>query len=755
MITKNKNFIYLLFMLLFVVAHTQTAQAFDLFELPEEDLMNKYFFDPLFGDNSILGPLFAILNGGVLSLGGVLFMYNMIIMTERSAAKADKLVNSRWYFIRLPIAVALMLPIHNGFSGVQTIVVWSAKQGVGLATQVYNAVAITSFESALYIPPKLTSKVEKVAYGMFINNVCINAFNKAMLNVEAPNLMFKTEINKLGLMAPNSVNNNYFSSIDYSFKNKQMNSYYNSNSMYQPYFCGRAVQNLNKNVSAKKLMQTEAGKMLNVDAALTKLTPTQTNEFITLQNSMFTLSQSFINGNETESSVYKQIQTAANTYQTNMSTAAQAAFLSSVNPDYIKNMMKDGIIMFGAYPNQISAAADQVTTALNNLPTVSSPKLDGIPEFSKRVVSEAIVDIETAEKYAKNGEMSSKSGVQNIGDAKANSTVAGTLIAWFTQDNNLGIGNDEGAIASKNLLLSVKTEGNKLINAAWASFAAATGFAVAGGAASSNLIATVVGADGGFQSLMQMLTPVFMAIFFSLIGAGITLAVVIPLMVFITWGMAIIHYVLEVCLAVCAAPFWALSHTMDKGDGLVGTATKGYTELLSLVSRPSLMVMGGVFSMKLLSAANAYFNEGFAAVFNLSVMSDTGGTGITLFCGGIIVYSLTMLALTKKLISCITMFPDKFMTWIGGATGDMSTPVKDIGASTAIAAGATVGAMKVGNGSNLANAVKSMGGGNKTKPKSPVKTPDFTDNNSSPGKESNAEPNKSEFKHLKDLNRDN
>ncbi|ELZ0694471.1 hypothetical protein SSB12_004447, partial [Salmonella enterica subsp. enterica serovar Kentucky] len=207
MITKNKNFIYLLFMLLFVVAHMQTAQAFDLFELPEEDLMNKYFFDPLFGDNSILGPLFAILNGGVLSLGGVLFMYNMIIMTERSAAKADKLVNSRWYFIRLPIAVALMLPIHNGFSGVQTIVVWSAKQGVGLATQVYNAVAITSFESALYIPPKLTSKVEKVAYGMFINNVCINAFNKAMLNVEAPNLMFKTEINKLGLMAPNSVNN--------------------------------------------------------------------------------------------------------------------------------------------------------------------------------------------------------------------------------------------------------------------------------------------------------------------------------------------------------------------------------------------------------------------------------------------------------------------------------------------------------------------------------------------------------------------
>ncbi|MCV3574710.1 hypothetical protein KVN93_23610 [Enterobacter hormaechei] len=92
--TKNKNFIYLLFMLLFVVAHTQTAQAFDLFELPEEDLMNKYFFDPLFGDNSILGPLFAILNGGVLSLGGVLFMYNMIIMTERSAVTCSPLIST-------------------------------------------------------------------------------------------------------------------------------------------------------------------------------------------------------------------------------------------------------------------------------------------------------------------------------------------------------------------------------------------------------------------------------------------------------------------------------------------------------------------------------------------------------------------------------------------------------------------------------------------------------------------------------------
>ncbi|MCM1597053.1 hypothetical protein NBY38_27200 (plasmid) [Klebsiella pneumoniae] len=113
--TKNKNFIYLLFMLLFVVAHTQTAQAFDLFELPEDDLMNKYFFDPLFGDNSVIGPLLDVLNGGVLTLGGVLFIYNMLIMTERSAAKADKLVNSRWYFVRLPIAVALMMPLNTDF----------------------------------------------------------------------------------------------------------------------------------------------------------------------------------------------------------------------------------------------------------------------------------------------------------------------------------------------------------------------------------------------------------------------------------------------------------------------------------------------------------------------------------------------------------------------------------------------------------------------------------------------------------------
>ncbi|MCM1597056.1 hypothetical protein NBY38_27215 (plasmid) [Klebsiella pneumoniae] len=47
---------------------------------------------------------------------------------------------------------------------------------------------------------------------------------------------------------------------------------------------------------------------------------------------------------------------------------------------------------------------------------------------------------------------------------------------------------------------------------------------------------------------------------------------------------------------------------------MIGTASKGYTELLSLVSRPALMVLGGAFSMKLLSAVNGFINEGFAAV---------------------------------------------------------------------------------------------------------------------------------------------
>ncbi|WP_284708091.1 hypothetical protein [Klebsiella pneumoniae] len=37
--------------------------------------------------------------------------------------------------------------------------------------------------------------------------------------------------------------------------------------------------------------------------------------------------------------------------------------------------------MFGAYPNQISAAADQVTTAMSNLPNIDLPKLSGASEF--------------------------------------------------------------------------------------------------------------------------------------------------------------------------------------------------------------------------------------------------------------------------------------------------------------------------------------------------------------------------------------
>ena len=56
------------------------------------------------------------------------------------------------------------------------------------------------------------------------------------------------------------------------------------------------------------------------------------------------------------------------------------------------------------------------------------------------------------------------------------------------------------------------------------------------------------------------------------------------------WMAGVCGWIILVCEAMIAVPFWMLAHMTVGGDGLHGRAIEGWSLLFNIVFRPTLMV---------------------------------------------------------------------------------------------------------------------------------------------------------------------
>src|SRR4051812_6513116 len=73
---------------------------------------------------------------------------------------------------------------------------------------------------------------------------------------------------------------------------------------------------------------------------------------------------------------------------------------------------------------------------------------------------------------------------------------------------------------------------------------------------------------------------------------GIVIAYVLPMIPYVIWIAGVCGWIILVCEAMIAVPLWMLAHMTLGGDGLHGRAVEGWSLLLSVVFRPSLMLIG-------------------------------------------------------------------------------------------------------------------------------------------------------------------
>jgi conjugal transfer/type IV secretion protein DotA/TraY len=146
------------------------------------------------------------------------------------------------------------------------------------------------------------------------------------------------------------------------------------------------------------------------------------------------------------------------------------------------------------------------------------------------------------------------------------------------------------------------------------------------------------------------------------VGAG--MSVILPLLQYTMWLFAIAGLVTFSIEAVVASSFWAFAHIRMDGQDLIDSPQRhGYAILFNALFRPTLMLLGLIFSNIAFGVLAAFVNETFSIAATLS----NGGSITGLFT---IMIQLSMLLyihyhLATRCYSLITLLPDRVARWMG------------------------------------------------------------------------------------------
>lgn len=166
-------------------------------------------------------------------------------------------------------------------------------------------------------------------------------------------------------------------------------------------------------------------------------------------------------------------------------------------------------------------------------------------------------------------------------------------------------------------------------------------------------------ATGG--ALAVSLGPIVTA----MIGAGVVLSFVLPIMPFTFWLLGVTGYFLTVIEAVIAVNLFALSHMRMDGEGLSGEAGRnGWLLMLTLAFTPLLMIFGFIAGMVIFRVSDALLSAGFFYAVE-GVIGGDFTYGFIAIIGYAILMALIYVVLLERSFSLITELPTRVLRWIG------------------------------------------------------------------------------------------
>lgn len=151
----------------------------------------------------------------------------------------------------------------------------------------------------------------------------------------------------------------------------------------------------------------------------------------------------------------------------------------------------------------------------------------------------------------------------------------------------------------------------------------------------------------------------------ALFVVGITLLYVIPFSIVGLWIWAVLTWLIAVVQALVASPLWAISHVFPEGTGFAGTsARQGYVLALDLVIRPMLLVTAAIVIVPIWQISGLLYGTLLTEVLNpVKQLSGMGIVGELVLAS--VIFSTYAFLFFKVFKMLLLDFPTKITTWLG------------------------------------------------------------------------------------------
>ena len=627
-------------------------------------------------DAGAFGDLFSLFNGFLLLAMGLLLFVKTIASMLDTAHEGEALGQDRsttWTPLRLVGAVGLLLPLVNGYSLAQVIVLWVTLSGAGLADAIWEK-ALTHFTSpSLYTTPP-PPQARRLAVAMLASNVCELMVNDIPARGTTKYLVEPQHtLSSIGTVTERTTR---WSSADLG------------EAACGGYILREPAQGIDPRQGATgfdaldgflkwvadlfgfgaEVRQDFSDALLNAHdiAALEmrrELEPLAKNIFMGKAE----LGECVISptGKLVNTHCISVIDAAAEHYATRLqglvtgvvNVTGQRAFT-----EFSGHAQQEGWFTAGSWFYRLAALSDYMNKMALNVPEPYPIRIwEKLPKEDVETYAHLFKRLEAVVLEA---ESDAGLGLTN-GDPN-NSTVddvsRGFLRAtldWITQS----------LIGKTHPIFAIAWIGHALI---------ATVLSALGVFGVSKLLATTTGAGRLTQALggltdavtsqnpsgaFTMTSMVLGAVVLALLGFALTAAIYLPMAPFIIWTIACLHWLLLVFEALVAAPVWALLF-LKNGKGLMAETTTGWLMLFSLLLRPTLMLFG------LLAATTISYGllSLVTGTFTVAAINAASGnmTGPVILVGLLILFVLLAVDLTLRCFSLIHRLPDAALRWIGG-----------------------------------------------------------------------------------------
>ncbi|MEJ8837551.1 DotA/TraY family protein [Ramlibacter sp. AN1133] len=655
---------------------------------------------------TLLGSLFIVLNTALFTVGFAWAMYGVVsgvVQTAHEGEVLGKRLSTVWFPIRMTVGIAGMVPIFQGFTMFQSIMMLMTAVGIGIGNQLMtSAVDNTSAMQALVVQdgfvPTAVADVRKAAQNSFLSGVCLAAQQAA----EATHRQQGTPLQPTQLV----------NAQPYLVQDKQ-ESGYRFGSADDPQKCGSIYMQWTSRQSSSMTAFRSGGvdygaiAQAAASAYKTGMEATATRS-IALGAQWFNQRVANMNAGAAAppaplsdlNAISEEFIKGSRAAISNTKVNAQA-----LNSDVKSNMTAMGWFGLGAWFSTFAEANAAIADAAKG-PSISSTPIGAGSGYLDKTTADAVAAADDALRQALASERPATGDAtraildSSIKDLCAGDSVLGS--SWVAQKVNGMVGTATGncslgqglvsaairasAIGSggggngstfsfdstglvnpvlmmKNLGDYVMSFSSSLLIGSAAVEWAATKFAAVGKVVKG--AASVIGGapDKSGDSIGELFSVLKLAAVL-LLALGAFLSIYVPMIPFIVWIGALLAYAASVIEGLAGASLHAMAHLEGEGEGMGQRTSHGYLFLLNVVGRPALMVIAFFVASALMIVVGTLQAQMF-----LPAMANVQGnslTGIFSIVGFLLIFGIMNLTLISASFNLIHVIPDQVIGFIGG-----------------------------------------------------------------------------------------